>query len=170
MKRRGVMSNSIKMALLVFAVLSLGAVATVTREEFNALERRVQRCGAEIGLLKSQPSRLSKKSETGRPVGSLSWDEAAKHVGEYVTVEGRVVSTHYASTTRGQPTFLNIGKPYPDKDRFTVVIWGRNRGKFEGVPEDTYRGKLIRVTGTINLYAGTPQIEAQSQDQIEVVK
>ena len=37
-----VMSNVIKALVLVFAVLAIGAVATVSREEFRALERRVE--------------------------------------------------------------------------------------------------------------------------------
>ena len=106
----------------------------------------------------------------GSSADTISWDEAADHIGDYATVEGRVVSTHYARTSRGQPTFLNVGKPYPDKDRFTVVIWGEDRSDFDDSPEDTYRGKLIRVSGTIDSYKGVPQIKAKSPDQIKIVE
>jgi hypothetical protein len=60
----------------------------------------------------------------------LTAAEAAKHVGEYAKVCGEVVSTKYASSSRGQPTFLNLDKPYPDHI-FTIVIWGDNRSKFD---------------------------------------
>ncbi|MEM2002201.1 MAG: hypothetical protein QXT77_06130 [Candidatus Methanomethylicaceae archaeon] len=39
--------------------------------------------------------------------------EAKEHVGEEATVCGRVVSTRYAATSRGSPTFLNFERPYP---------------------------------------------------------
>ena len=55
--------------------------------------------------------------------------EAAKHVGEKTTVCGVVASTHYASGRKGQPTFLNLDKPYPNAI-FTALIWGENRSKF----------------------------------------
>ena len=56
------------------------------------------------------------------PSNAITWDEAKYHIGERTTVCGPVVNTKYASTSKGNPTFLNIGKPYPDPDRFTVVI------------------------------------------------
>ena len=78
-----------------------------------------------------------------------------------------MVSTHYASTSRGQPTFLNVGKPYPDPDRFTVVIWGDDRANFPWPPEDHYLGKTIAVTGLIIEYEGVAEIEVSSPSQIE---
>ena len=111
-----------------------------------------------------------RKDSGGKTAGVIPWDKAAGHMGDYATVEGRVVDTHYAASSKGSPTFLNVGKPYPDKDRFTVVIWGRNRAEFDGSPERTYRGKLIRVSGTISSYKGSTQIEAESPDQIEIVE
>jgi DNA/RNA endonuclease YhcR with UshA esterase domain len=98
----------------------------------------------------------------------IPWDEAKNYIGERVTVYGPVVSTHYASTSRGRPTFLNLGKPYPDPGRFTVVIWGENRYKFSPPPESYYMGKTISVTGLVTEYKGVPEIEVSSPSQIEV--
>jgi len=61
-----------------------------------------------------------------------STSEAKEHFGETATVCGEVVSARYADSTKGQPTFLNLDKPYPNQV-FTVVIWGNNRSKF-GTP------------------------------------
>jgi len=38
------------------------------------------------------------------------------------TVCGKAASAHYADRRKGQPTFLNLGEPYPH-EVFTVVIW-----------------------------------------------
>jgi len=100
----------------------------------------------------------------------ISWEKAAPHVGQNVVLEGPVVSAHFARTSKGQPTFLNLGKPHPDPGRFTVVIWGSSRGRFSGAPEDLYRGKLIRVSGTITTYRGAPQIIADGPEDIEIVR
>jgi len=108
---------------------------------------------------------LTANFETAPP-DAISWDEAKNHIGERTTVYGPVVDTHYASGSSGEPTFLNMGNPYPDPNRFTVVIWGENRGKFPQPPEDYYDGKTIYVSGLIVPYDGAAEIEVTSPDQI----
>ena len=90
--------------------------------------------------------------------------EAKDHVGETATVCGNVVSTRYAASTKGQPTFLNLDKPYPNQV-FTVVIWGSNRSKF-GKPEVEYSEKRICVTGKISLFRGIPENVVDDPHQI----
>ena len=100
------------------------------------------------------------------PTNAISWDEAKDHIGERTIVCGPVVDATWASGSNGKPTFLNLGKPYPDPDRFTVVIWIQNRSNFPQAPEDYYLGKTIYVTGLITEYEGVAQIEVTSPDQI----
>lgn len=97
---------------------------------------------------------------------SISAAEAKNHVGERGTVCGQVVSTHYAARSRGNPTFINLDKPYPDQI-FTVLIWGSDRPKF-GDPEEMYRNKHICATGKISDYKGVPEIVAYEPSQINV--
>ncbi len=87
-----------------------------------------------------------------------------------MTVEGPVAGTAYAQSSRGSPTFLNLGRDYPDPDRCTIIIWVPNRGKFPSAPEDAFRGETIRVTGTVVVYRGGAQIEVKSPGQIEIVR
>ncbi|MEW6141613.1 MAG: hypothetical protein AB1597_00445 [Chloroflexota bacterium] len=84
-----------------------------------------------------------------------------------MTVYGPVASTTYAARSNGQPTFLNLGRPYPNQG-FTVVIWGRDRSKFPSSPEKFYEGKTISVTGLIEEYRDVPEIIVTSPSQIEV--
>ena len=100
--------------------------------------------------------------------GAFSWQEARSHVGERAAVKGPVVDSKYASSTNGQPTFLNVGKPYPDPARFTVLIWGENRSSFPKAPEVAYRGMTICVTGLIEEYQGLPEIVVDSPSQISI--
>lgn len=96
----------------------------------------------------------------------LSAAEAKEHFGENATVCGEVVSTRYADSTNGRPTFLNLDKPYPNQV-FTIVIWGTNRSKF-GTPENDYNGKRICISGRITAYAGLPEIVADDPKQIKI--
>lgn len=91
--------------------------------------------------------------------------EAMHHVGETVTVCGRVASAAYLASVTGRPTFLNMGKAYPDQ-LFTVVIWGQSRVRFDKPPEQLYDGMSICVTGKVETYKGRPQIEVKNPDQI----
>jgi DNA/RNA endonuclease YhcR with UshA esterase domain len=95
----------------------------------------------------------------------LTAAEAKAHIGEQATVCGHVVSAHFAARSRGNPTFLNLDKPYPNPV-FTVVIWGEDRTKF-GSPEVTYAEKQVCATGDIVLYRGTPEIIARDPSQIK---
>jgi len=97
----------------------------------------------------------------------IQWNEAKYYIGKFKTVCGTVVGTYYDVTSNGQPTFLNIGKPYPDPDRFIVIIWGEDRGKFYSPPEDYYLGKNINVIGLIMEYEGIAKIEVWRPSQIE---
>jgi len=101
------------------------------------------------------------------PSQAIPWDEAKYHIGERATVYGAVVDTHWASGSKGKPTFLNIGRPYPDPDRFTVVIWIDYRANFPQAPEVYYLGKTVYITGLITQYEGIPEIEVKDPSQIQ---
>ncbi len=92
--------------------------------------------------------------------------EAKDHVGEKSIVCGDVVGTHYAARSRGNPTFINLDKPYPNQI-FTALIWGSDRSKF-GNPDEAYRDKHICVTGKISDYKGVPEIVAYDPSQVQV--
>jgi hypothetical protein len=94
--------------------------------------------------------------------GSLR--EAKDHVGESRTVCGKVVSTRYASGSKGQPTFLNLDEPYP-KEVFKILIWGSHRAKF-GAPETKYKDARVCVTGKITSHREKPEIIATEPDRI----
>ncbi len=94
-------------------------------------------------------------------------EDAAAHVGADATVCGTVASAAYLGRTGGTPTFLNLGRPYPDQ-LFTVVIWGSTRGLFEDEPEALFDGRRICVTGTIVEYKGKPQIVVEDPAQIVI--
>jgi hypothetical protein len=98
---------------------------------------------------------------------TLTPAEAANHTGEQGTVCGTVASAHFANRTRGQPTFINLDRPYPNQI-FTALIWGSDRSKFNHAPETYYPGKTVCVTGTIKSYQGKPEIIVKSPEQIRL--
>ena len=119
-----------------------------------------------------KPARLSIVSplllllaiSTAAQTNKITAAEAKDHVGETRTVCGKVASTHYASGSKGQPTFLNLDEPYP-KEVFTILIWGTDRAKF-GTPETKYKDMRVCVTGKITTHREVPEIIATEPKQI----
>ena len=94
----------------------------------------------------------------------LNPEEAASHVGENATVCGLVASAAYAAQAMAAPTFLDLGKPYPNQV-FSAVILGSDRKKF-GAPEVSLREKQVCVTGEIFLFQGNPEIIMRDTKQL----
>jgi len=94
-----------------------------------------------------------------------SW-EATAHIGEFATVCGTAASIHQATRSKGEPTFINLDKPYPDQ-MFTILIWGSDRYKF-GNPEQKYAGKQVCVTGTITSFRGVPEVVVHDASAVKL--
>lgn len=99
---------------------------------------------------------------------TVSWNDAKNFIGQTKTVCGNVVRTTFAESTKGQPTYLDVGRAYPDASRLSIVIWGNQRANFPTPPETLYRGKTICVNGVIRTYQGVPQIEVRTPSQVQV--
>jgi len=91
--------------------------------------------------------------------------DAAKHVGETLTVCGKVFSTKLI--TPSNMTFLDLGEFHPNQ-LLTVVIKGENKSKFTGQPEVDYKNKAVCVTGTIIDYKGKPEIVLSDPKNIKL--
>lgn len=98
------------------------------------------------------------------PASVISWRDAAKHYGEYATVEGTVVATR----NTGKVCFLNFHRDY--KRSFTAVIFASAFSRFPTNPENYYHGKKVRVSGLIKEYQGRPEMILEDLAQIEVLK
>lgn len=96
-------------------------------------------------------------------------EEVAQHVGDSVSVTGKVYGGRYFPNSEGAPTLLNIGAAYPNQ-LYTVVIRGTARKEFAGVPERDLLDKNIRVSGRVEMYKGKPQVVVHRISQLNVVE
>jgi hypothetical protein len=81
---------------------------------------------------------------------------------------GIVANVYHDLRGKGQPTFVDLGQPYPHQ-AFTVVIWQRDLKSFDPPPE-SWQGKHICVTGQIKTHKGKPEIIAYGPDQVQFKK
>jgi ribosomal protein L40E len=93
----------------------------------------------------------------------VSYLQAANYVWQSKTVEGKIVRT-YASS-KGT-VFLDFHDPY--QGYFAVTIFASDVKNLPFSPVSFYLNKEVRVTGTIELYQGSPEIIVHSPSQIEV--
>jgi alkaline phosphatase D len=102
------------------------------------------------------------------PEGVLPPAEAAKKIGEKVTVQFPVASTGGSPDKR---LFLNSDPDFRAKGNFTVMLMPKAfTGKWEKATGATFQGKTVRVTGTVKLYMDRPEIEVTDEKQIEIVE
>jgi hypothetical protein len=97
----------------------------------------------------------------GAATDVISWEEAEKHVGQEVTVEGRVLGIHCSPLScllAFEPTF----------NRFTAVIQAERFGDFPSPDEieRRYNGRRVRVHGTIRENDKKPEIVLQKAEDL----
>ncbi len=92
--------------------------------------------------------------------------EALEHAGEYAMVCGVIADARHARDSRGDPTYLNFDKPYPEQD-FTAIVWGRDRKRFDPPPE-THLGAKACVYGKVERYKGKAQMSISRPEQLSV--
>ncbi|MEE9296679.1 MAG: endonuclease/exonuclease/phosphatase family protein [Phycisphaerae bacterium] len=101
-------------------------------------------------------------ADEGRP--QISWRDADQAIGRVAFVSGRVAAVGHA----GRVHFINFHGSR--RDVFKVVIFESYIDRFSDKLENLYKGKNIRVRGMVTTYAGSPQIQVTSPEQIEVLK
>ena len=105
-----------------------------------------------------------------KAAGPLTPEQAAKKVNEECTVQVEVLSTGKGKAV----VFLNSRKDFKAADNFTVFInkEGVNKLKEAKVedPAAHFKGKKVRVTGTVKLYRDKPQIVVEKAEQIRMVE
>jgi len=99
---------------------------------------------------------------TGAFAESISPADASQHVGTVTTVEGVVAQV---SNSSGGTTFINFGGRYPNHV-FYAVIFKNLANRFPGV--HSLEGRMVAISGTIELYKGKPQIILKAPEQLEV--
>ncbi len=105
--------------------------------------------------------------KAAKPVGPA---EAAKMVDKKVILEMEVKST---GKSQGA-FFLNSEEDYKSAKNFTIFINQAAAKKFQEAkvedPAARFKGKTVRVTGTVKLYRDKPEIVVEDPKQIEVVE
>lgn len=96
------------------------------------------------------------------PAPLISWQDAASYEGQPVTIEGLVVDSYKSTSV----IFLNFSD---DRSQFKAVIFQRDWSKWPQSPEELLQGQTVRISGSVVLYEGAPEIIVDDPTQIEVI-
>ena len=91
--------------------------------------------------------------------------DAIQYVGKNVEVRGFVVSV---TTSPLGTAFISFGGEYPNQTFAGFIEAGSKVTADQRI--DTLQGKVVGITGTIELYQGKPEIKVTSTDQIKGLK
>ena len=90
--------------------------------------------------------------------------EAIRYVGKSVEVRGFVASVTISPLGT---TFINFGQDCPNQTFAGFIAAGSKMATDERI--NTLQGKIIGITGTVELYQGKPEIRVMSPDQIKIL-
>jgi hypothetical protein len=93
-----------------------------------------------------------------QPGGGIAWSDAT----DYAGTSQRVCGPLAGSGNSDDDVFLNLGRDYPDTERFQIVVWD-----IGGLDPIAY-GATLCTAGTITLYEGVAQIELSDPGSIEI--
>jgi hypothetical protein len=94
--------------------------------------------------------------------------EAKNHIGQPVTVCGKVVQTKiskYGLAGHGKPVTFYLDQPEPDSVFYFVAFGSKDDGPQEAV--SAYDGKRVCVTGQVDQVSGKVFIMASDRSQIK---
>jgi len=104
----------------------------------------------------------------GLPAGAGSdnvvpWEDARRHVGEEIVVEGTIVRTHRGSSV----LYLNF---HPNWKRYlSLVVPAADLPRFPDDPDKAYKGRKIRVRGEVKIYKDRPEIVVRDPASITIL-
>jgi hypothetical protein len=93
---------------------------------------------------------------------TISTAEAKNHIGENATVCGKVAGERTPTSSRGEPTFINLDSAYPNQV-FTILVWGDDRKNVGELPRV---GSHVCAKGQISDYHGVPEIVVRTSGQL----
>ena len=157
-------------------IVSIDSIERLTSIDFfpklvdsieNKLEAENNILEFDAKYLKKQKASQFTPKDFGK--GKINTTQVKDYIGKDACVCGKVVSAKFNENGKTNPTYINLDKKYPEQV-FTLMIFGQDRTNFSYKPEEFLQGKTICVKGKVAEYKGSPQIIANKEKQIEILK
>ena len=132
-------------------------------------------CGTSSRATGSDSGSGSPDASTPCDTQYVSSGDVGAHVGEEITVCGKIVDYYYATGDARKPTLLLFDQAVPREgqrrilkpdDQFSVVVYREVSKVFPPNIGAFYVGKMVCATGVVEVYDKNPVIIANTQDQL----
>ena len=97
-------------------------------------------------------------------VKNIELKDVSAHVGDSVSVCGKVFSSAYLKSASNKPTLLTVGMR--NKDFLTLVIYEADRKNFKEAPEKYFLNKDVCIKGRLELVNNKPQIVVRRDEDL----
>jgi very-short-patch-repair endonuclease len=98
----------------------------------------------------------------------ISWQEAGQHIGQTAAVAGPLMKVTIRENVRGNPTWVDIGAAYPNRQRLMLIVWGDQQLEFPMLKPGQMEGQRVCIIGQIDDYKGVPQMVLRVASQFNV--
>ncbi len=147
----------------VEALTGINFFSRLSPEQEESSERRF---ADSLWLVQAAKGNVAPLSKSELPKGAINTLEAKEYVGKKAKVCGKIVATKYSE--KSGATFLNFDQKFPDQ-LFYISIWKSDLPNFPYQPHLTLDGKMVCVTGTVNLNRDIPTINIKNEKALEVL-
>ena len=100
---------------------------------------------------------------SGNSESTVTAEKVKDHLGEIITVKGIVSDVHISEKV----AYLNFGNKFPKND-FSGVVFSGKFSEFDDL--ESFKDKLVEITGSVSVFRNKPQIILNSSDQIKIIK
>lgn len=101
-------------------------------------------------------------------INPVAWEQALHYIGQTRSVSGPIREITTRNDVNGQPTYINIGSAFPDRERLSLVIWGGERTTFQNIISqgNALTNRTVCATGKIEEFRDVPQIILRQSGQL----
>ncbi|MBV9355429.1 MAG: hypothetical protein JO023_07855, partial [Chloroflexi bacterium] len=99
--------------------------------------------------------------------GAIWWYDAAGHVGEEITVQGRVVHVHPDASDPEHTLRLDLGQSFPDPTGLPVFL---PTDRSPDSADADWAGKMVCAHGLIGSRAGATIVQLANGDALDVLR
>jgi hypothetical protein len=126
-----------------------------------------------LGLALGAGGLSQEAKDTKKEVNAIPWEDAVKHMGKEVTIEGRVVKAE----RKAGGVFLYFHEKLAE--RFQVLIPDKAIAAFKVDPVARFSNRRVRVSGKVDdvwtnaagvMYRGSPFIQVTDPKKISIVR
>lgn len=158
-------------------VISRSQVEALSMYDLTSIRKYSFNNFSDVGLPKSNVAKIKqmsqafltelKKLKGFEELKKIELKDVYKHVGDSVEFCSKIFQTRYFQNSKDAPTVLDVQAEFSDPP-VQVLIMGKDRFKFNQMPEKLYLNKAACISGVVELRDNVPYLIVSQRQQIRL--